>query len=113
MTIKRIIAVVFIFFLGVAGWIILGEANWMRSEQMTRSLDASVQALWGAPIVQVAPAVSVKVPGTERIRHVAPSRNQIEANIVLEQRRKGLLWYPTYTVDFVGRPTSTSTGAIK
>ena len=103
MTTKRIIAIIFIFFLGVAGWIILGEANWMRSEQMTRSLDASVQALWGAPIVQVAPGVSVKVPGTERIRHVAPSRNQIEANIVLEQRRKGLLWYPTYTVDFVGR----------
>ena len=103
MTIKRIIAIVVIFLLGALGWLVLGEANWIRSVQMTQSLNTSVQGLWGSPIVQAAPGVSVKVPGPERIRPIAPSRNRIEVDIALEQRRKGLLWYPTYTVEFVGR----------
>ena len=112
MTVKRIIAIVVIFLLGVAGWVVLGEANWMRSVQMNQSLSASVQSLWGSPILQAAPGVSVKVPGTDRIRPITPSRNQVDVNIVLEQRRKGLLWYPTYTVDFVGRYEITNEARI-
>ncbi|MCP4391186.1 MAG: hypothetical protein GY802_23035, partial [Gammaproteobacteria bacterium] len=103
MTVKRIIAIILIFFLGVVGWVILGEANWMRSQQTSSQLSASVQSLWGAPIVQQAPKLTVKVPGTDRIRNISPSRNQVDVSIELEQRRKGLLWYPTYTVDFLGR----------
>ena len=34
MTGKRIIAIIVIFFLGVAGWFVLAEVNWMRSQQM-------------------------------------------------------------------------------
>lgn len=103
MTVKRIAAIAVIFGLGAFAWTVLGEANWIRSNQTAMSLDASVESLWGAPIMQAAPELTIKVPGTDRTRLVAPSRNRIEVDIDLEQRRKGLLWYPTYTVDFHGR----------
>ncbi len=103
MTVKRIIAIVVIFGLGTFGWVVLGEANWIRSNQASASLTASVQSLWGSPIVQTSPELTIKVPGTDRTRTLTPSRNQISVDIDLEQRRKGLLWYPTYTVDFHGR----------
>ncbi|MDH3759703.1 MAG: inner membrane CreD family protein [Gammaproteobacteria bacterium] len=112
MTAKRIIAIILIFALGVVAWVILGQANWMRSQQTSSYLSASVQSLWGAPVVQQAPKLTVKVPGTDRIRVVSPSSNQVEAIIDLEQRRKGLLWYPTYTVDFSGRYQVTNEAPI-
>jgi hypothetical protein len=112
MTAKRIIAIVLIFALGVVAWVILGQANWMRSQQTSSYLSASVQSLWGAPVVQQAPKLTVKVPGTDRIRVISPSSNQVEAIIDLEQRRKGLLWYPTYTVDFTGRYRVTNDAPI-
>ncbi len=100
MTFKRILAITLIFFIGAAGWFVLGQVNWVRSHDTSSMLSASVQSLWGAPIIQHAPKLTVKVPGTERKRHIFPTRNQIRADIKLEQRRKGLVWYPTYTVDF-------------
>ncbi|MCP3689351.1 MAG: hypothetical protein GY784_13155 [Gammaproteobacteria bacterium] len=100
MTFKRILAITLIFFIGATGWFVLGQVNWVRSHDTSSMLSASVQSLWGAPIVQHAPQLTVKVPGTKRKRHIFPSKNQIRADIKLEQRRKGLVWYPTYTVDF-------------
>ncbi|MCP4768245.1 MAG: hypothetical protein GY875_18495 [Gammaproteobacteria bacterium] len=103
MTIKRIIAISLIFMLGVAAWLLLGQVNWARSHYSDSSMFSAVQSLWGPQIVQQAPKVTVKVPGTGRIRVISPMQNQIESDIHLQQRRKGLLWYPTYTVDFSGR----------
>ena len=103
MTTKRIIAIVLIFFLGAAGWFVLGQVNWVRSHDTSSILSASVQSLWGAPIVQYAPQVTVKVPGTDQKRHIFPSKNLIQADIRLEQRRKGLIWYPTYIVNFTAK----------
>ena len=112
MTMKRILAIVLIFFLGAAGWFVLGQVNWVRSHDTSSALSASVQSLWGAPIVQYAPQLSVKVPGTDQKRQIFPSKNQIQADIKLEQRRKGLIWYPTYTVNFIARYEVTNAARI-
>ena len=40
MTVKRIIAIVVIFGLGALAWVVLGEANWIRSNQASASLTA-------------------------------------------------------------------------
>lgn len=112
MTIKRIFAIVLIFLLGASGWFVLGQVNWVRSHDTSSFLSASVQSLWGAPIVQYAPQLTVKVPGTDRKRHIFPSQNHIQADIKLEQRRKGLVWYPTYTVDFTARYKVTNEARI-
>ena len=103
MTGKRIFAIFIIFIVGVIGWFILGQANWIRSNSTSSILTESVQSLWGAPIIQHSPKLTIKVPGTDLTRIISPSKNYVEATINLEQRKKGLLWYPTYTVDFKGR----------
>jgi len=103
MTIKRIIAISLIFSLGVASWLVLGQVNWVRSHSSNTSMYSAVKSLWGPQLVQQAPQVTVKVPGTGRIRVITPTQNLIETDIDLEQRRKGLIWYPTYKVNFNGR----------
>jgi hypothetical protein len=108
MTAKRIIAIIFIYLLGATGWAILGSAASVRSVSQESSLDAAVQGLWGAPITQQAPSFMVNVPGTQRQRAIAPVANRIAATINLEHRRKGLLWYSTYAVDFDAQYTLTN-----
>lgn len=100
MTTKRIIAIVFIYLLGATGWAILGSAASVRSVSLESSLDGAVQGLWGSPISQQAPSFLVSIPGTQRQRPIAPVENRIAATIDLEHRRKGLLWYSTYAVNF-------------
>ena len=100
MTIKRMIAIIFIFLLGVAGWLTLGTTSHMRSASSYSSMDYAVQDLWGNQIHQAAPNLSVKVPGTKRQRKMLPESNHIDVEIDLEQRKKGLIWYPTYKVKF-------------
>ena len=109
---RRIIAIFFIFLLGVGGWLILGSASALRSSMTAAYLDDEVRSLWGAQIVQLAPKISVNIPGTKQVRTLAPSANQVEVDLTLEQRRKGLIWYPTYIVDFAGTYTVTNTEAV-
>jgi len=103
MTVWRILAIVLIFVLGWVGWVILGTTSTLRSGATGLRLDAAVQGLWGGPIVQEAPRFRVQVPGRDRQRPVLPVTNHIEVSLQLEQRRKGLIWYPTYVVDFDAR----------
>lgn len=112
MSVKRIIAIIFIFLLGVAGWLILGSASAMHSNSASGYLDEAVRGLWGAPIVQSAPTLTVNVPGTKRVRALTPSSNQVSVDIALEQRRKGLIWYPTYVVDFSGTYSVSNPDAV-
>lgn len=102
MTIRRMIAIIFIFLLAVGGWMILGATTYMRSHDLDSRLSYQVQQLWGEAMHQNAPSFSVKIPGSERVRQIAPSANRLDIALDLEYRRKGLIWYPTYTVDFSG-----------
>ncbi len=97
---KRIFAIVLIFLLGVAGWYVLGSASAIRSASTASALNAAIYALWGRPVVQEAPSFSVRVPGTKRTRTILPASNEIKVAVNLQQRRKGLIWYPTYVSDF-------------
>ncbi|MFO1436087.1 MAG: hypothetical protein U1F34_06980, partial [Gammaproteobacteria bacterium] len=112
MTAKRIIALISIYLLGYLGWTILGSASSYRSTSLDSTLDQAVQELWGAPIVQQAPTFTVDVPGTQRQREISPVDNRIAAKIVLEHRRKGLLWYSTYAIDFDAQYTITNTEPV-
>jgi hypothetical protein len=112
MSIRYILAVGAIFILGATGWFVLGSASALRSDMMSYDLDRAVASLWGSPIVQSAPALSVKVPGTERRRALIASSNDIAVDLRLEQRRKGLIWYPTYVVDFSGEYAVTNSDAV-
>ena len=100
MSVRQFFAVVLVFMLGVSAWWLLGLASEFRTYDRSARLDAAVYELWGRPIVQAAPRFSVQVPGSKRERVLLPSRSTISVGLNLQQRRKGLLWYPAYEVLF-------------
>ncbi|MBM4143810.1 MAG: hypothetical protein FJ225_09510 [Lentisphaerae bacterium] len=105
MSARRMVAVGFIFLLACAGWWILGAATTVRSTEFSRRLGAQVERLWGTPLVQEAPALAVQIPGSEQVRWLMPSRNDIKVELRADYRKKGLIWYPTYTCSFDGTYT--------
>lgn len=105
MSVRDFFAISLIFIIGAAGWWVLGLSSEMRSYSTSARLDHAVYELWGRPIVQSAPRFSVTVPGRKQERLILPVRNQIHAQLNLEQRRKGLIWYPAYEVLFQGEYT--------
>ncbi len=123
---RRMAAIVFIHVVLSAAWVALGGSLQVRTWTADRKLSERVAALWGAPQTQVAPELAVEWeettpekqefedPATHEKRVVVREvpcrksktvlldRSQIDVDLELEQRRKGLLWYATYTVGFRG-----------
>ena len=123
MTVRRLLAIAVILIGTSAGWTILGSSLIARTGRFDGRLEPEVQLLWGGPHRQVAPNAWIDRPGTatetvetkdpdgrivrreitkpvvQRVP-VALDQTRAEAVLDLEHRRKGLLWYPTYTVAF-------------
>jgi len=100
MTVRRLIGIIFIFGCVTLAWMILGSSVDFRTEHGYESLGRQVETLWGTPHLQRAPRVSLI--GRDE-RPVALDSSEINVDLQLEHRRKGLLWYPTYKVNFDGR----------
>jgi hypothetical protein len=122
-TVRRLLAIAVILIGTSAGWTILGSSLLARTGRFDGRLEPEVQLLWGGPHRQVAPNAWIDRPGTatetvemkdadgrvvrreitKPVVHrvpVALDQTRAEAVLDLEHRRKGLLWYPTYTVAF-------------
>ena len=95
MSIPRIIAIIFIYVLACIGWMVLGTATVIRSGGASDRLSAEVQQLWGGPLVQVAPTVTTLAQFGDESSPSIPSSSRIDVRLDLDQRRKGLNWYPT------------------
>jgi len=117
---KRIVAITFIFFCTTVGWAILGSTIYYRSSVPAEALRSSVNNTWGIPQEQKPPSASY----TQRVEHVEKTtengkvverltqqntkvmipleRSDIDADLQLEYRQKGLLWFSTYRVTFKG-----------
>lgn len=118
--IRTIIGIVVVFFGVTLAWMILGGTVMERSYSQDRQLRKAVEGLWGSPHTQVSPSVWYETEEERREelerdgmretrirkhreRHpVTLAGSEIVVHLDLEHRRKGLLWYPTYTVDFSG-----------
>lgn len=118
---RRIIAILFIFAGATMAWMILGGAIFSRTHSADSELRGRVASTWGTEQTQKAPVahwtrveerpVSITEEGrtTTRVeRRETPlilpiEETRAEVALALEHRRKGLLWYSTYTVDFAGR----------
>ncbi|MHC4201631.1 MAG: inner membrane CreD family protein, partial [Planctomycetota bacterium] len=117
---KRIAAIVFIYFCTVGAWMILGTTVLVRTQVQDRKLRGAVGSLWGAEHHQRAPSVyylttrerkverfsqGEKITETKKETTLHPltlSASEIDVDIRLAHRRKGLLWYATYSVAFKG-----------
>ncbi|MBI5231183.1 MAG: inner membrane CreD family protein [Coriobacteriales bacterium] len=103
---RRLFAIIVIFVLAAGAWMVLAGSVQLRTDANEVRLGDEVSGLWGAPQVQEAPEFRYTVPGTEKKKGPRKSRqldlvaSDIAADFTLDQRRKGLLWYATYVVDF-------------
>lgn len=116
--IKRLIAIGFIFGCASIAWMMLGSAIHTRTFSSDADLRQQVQRIWGSPQAQLAPeanAISIKQIQTESAvdgKKVITNSNlkepysltltasDIKADLTLEHRQKGLLWYATYGLNF-------------
>ena len=107
MTIPRLIGIIFIFICTTIAWSILGASITMRTNSGYELLNRQVEDLWGSEHYQKAPTVTLKTiqkvgdKEKEVITPVELDSSNIKVDLKLQPRRKGLLWYSTYDVDYV------------
>jgi inner membrane protein involved in colicin E2 resistance len=123
---KHIVAIVLIFLFVVVAWAALGSSIHVRTWETDRQLHGAVANLWGSPQQQTSPELTFKwqvrktvkekvedaetretrIVTRERLvweeRPMILDSSDIEVDLELDQRKKGLLWYATYQVAFDG-----------
>jgi hypothetical protein len=131
MTVQRLFAIAFIILVAGVGWFILGASVAVRTGESDQKLAHEVEQIWGgehnqrAPVVYIEktrfaidPAPPAGAPGGDASGNPPPTQttaklvtdriavplqsSRVEVALGLDQRRKGLLWYNTYRVDFHG-----------
>ena len=113
MTPMKLFAIFVILACATAAWVVLGSANVVRTDDKSATLVRQVGDLWGEKQVQSAPVFTwAGEKGRQGTLDVAGT--DIDAAFNLQPRRKGLLWYATYAVDFRAayRVTNTATGPV-
>lgn len=106
MTVPRLIGIILIFFAITIAWAILGTSIIARTNSGYSELNRQVEGLWGSEHYQKAPTVTLKTiqkvgdKETEVITPVELESSNVQVDLKLQHRRKGLLWYSTYDVDF-------------
>ena len=103
MTYKRLFAIILILLCTSAAWALLGTSLLVRSADSSRSLQSTVTDVWGPTMTQPHLLVYYNVPGSTSGKHtLQPSQSDIAVSLRYEPKKKGLLWYRTYLVDFHG-----------
>lgn len=103
MSASKLFAVFLILVCASAAWVVLGTANVVRTEDKSSTLVRQVGDLWGDRQVQAAPSFSWRTPdGAKNVGKgtLDLAGTDIETRFDLQPRRKGMLWYATYGVDF-------------
>src|ERR1700752_140608 len=117
---KRIITIVFIFICPSVAWGVLGGTIFQRTYDSGATSSNRVASTWGTPQNQAPPTASFttqvskkqetlengkKIVKTITEDHITPlplENSNIDVNLDLQHRQKGLLWYSTYKVGFSG-----------
>lgn len=120
---KRIAAITAIFLCSCLAWVVLGSTIFYRTDNSGSTLSGRVTSTWGAPQEQMPPSISYHwvedktvtanengkvVERIEKVTLTAPAAmdaSRISADLHLDYRQKGLLWFSTYAVKFDGSYT--------
>jgi hypothetical protein len=103
MTLKRLFAIGGIIVCTAVGWFILGASVLVRSGVSVSRCAPEVTGGWGPIMTQPHPVMYYNAPGSANGRHlIQPSQSEVEVALRYEPKKKGLLWYRTYLVDFHG-----------
>jgi Inner membrane protein CreD len=96
---RSLIGIFLIVCAASCGWFILGATLFARSELTQDAERAALGNQWGTALQQTQPTFSV-LGGDHNGAAVVAESTAVDADLVLDLRRKGLRWYPTYTVGF-------------
>jgi hypothetical protein len=120
---RNLLAIIAIFICTAIAWAILGSSIGARTQEAGEGLGPRVASTWGAPQQQTPPSATTvtrttvqqpveaatagtpatTAPVVETTAYpLALERSRIKVGLLLEQRQKGLLWFPVYRVDFRG-----------
>lgn len=117
---KRIAAITGIFVCSCIAWVVLGSTIFYRTDHSDSALSGRVTSTWGAPQEQKPPSISYhwqetktvtaeengkQITRVEAVQMNAPAAiesSRIVADLHLDYRQKGLLWFSTYGVKFDG-----------
>jgi inner membrane protein involved in colicin E2 resistance len=120
---KRILAIIAIFVCTCVAWMILGTSIYLRTENAGSELSSRVASTWGTAQEQHPPVASyvtkvtktveteengkkIKKTETHDVTNVVPlDSSQIVADLHIDYRQKGLLWFSTYRAGFAGNYT--------
>jgi hypothetical protein len=100
MKVIRLVAIGCIFVIATIAWVVLAGSLQVRTDTSEVTLGERVEGLWGGSQTQTAPQFSLRIEDSGRVQPLSIDGSDITADFTLDQRRKGLLWYATYTVDF-------------
>ncbi len=120
----RLFGIIIVFCVATVAWIWLGASTKSRNDEQSTTLRGAVMELWGQEQSQRAPTfrfeyktlhdeVSVEtVEGVSKeVRRTvtkavneeqSPRSTDLAVHLNLDQRRKGLVWYALYDVNFQG-----------
>ena len=124
---RYIRAIMLIFICTTIAWSVLGTTIFSRTYSFDSTLRNQVASIWGTPHVQRPPTAHttkmvLKKEETKEgdktvlrtvqhyvTRNLPLEASQVDVNLDLEHRQKGLLWYSTYKVSFNGAYTFENT----
>ena len=117
---KRLIAITFIFICASAAWLVLGATVFSRTYNSGFDSNSRVESTWGTAQNQAPPKAAyvyvetkdeqalensklvIKKVETQRMIDLPLETSDINVDLDLQHRQKGLLWYSTYKVRFRG-----------
>jgi inner membrane protein involved in colicin E2 resistance len=117
---KRIAAITGIFACTCVAWVVLGSTIFYRTDTSGSALRSGVTSTWGTPQEQRPPSIAYHwteskiltvqengkpVSRQEEVHMSAPAEidaSRIVADLHLDYRQKGLLWFSAYRVNFDG-----------
>ena len=125
---RRLVAIGFVWLGCTLAWVILGSTLLARSGETSSELLREVELLWGPAMEQRSPVAFYIEPTTTRetvttrdaegrpmVQQVERTvdrevtipldASDVKARLAMEQRQKGLLWFPTYVVELGARYT--------
>lgn len=101
MTPQRLLAIIFIVACTAGAWFLLGGTLSIRTAETGERLGETVAGNWGRPMVQAHPRAFYVAPTAARTkRPIQPETSKVEVSLHSDPKKKGLLWYRAYTVDF-------------
>jgi hypothetical protein len=96
---KKIVAITFIYICTVIAWIGLSSYMDFRTHLQDGRFQEEVGSLWGTVQKQKAPIAYFLTPNREPLPLAS---SKVDVDVKLDHRKRGLLWYSTYTVKFHG-----------